>query len=51
MKHILKAWLRKNELTPDPDDMTAIVSAAGTIDTGFGSEPTQASVANRHRLR
>jgi hypothetical protein len=31
MKNILKAWLRKNELTPDPNDMTAIVSPMGKI--------------------
>jgi hypothetical protein len=31
MKNILKAWLRKNELTPDPNDMTAVVSPAGKI--------------------
>ena len=31
MKNILKAWLRKNELTPDPNDMMAVVSSAGKI--------------------
>jgi hypothetical protein len=31
MKNILKAWLRKNELTPDPNDMTAVVSPMGKI--------------------
>jgi hypothetical protein len=31
MKNILKVWLRKNELTPDPNDMTAIVSSMGKI--------------------
>jgi hypothetical protein len=31
MKNILKVWLRKNELTPDPNDMIAIVSSAGKI--------------------
>jgi hypothetical protein len=31
MKNILKAWLRKNELTPDPNDYTAIVSPMGSI--------------------
>jgi hypothetical protein len=31
MKNLLKAWLKKNELTPDPNDMTAIVSSAGKI--------------------
>jgi hypothetical protein len=31
MKNILKAWVRKNELTPDPNDMTAVVSPAGKI--------------------
>jgi hypothetical protein len=31
MINILKAWVRKNELTPDPNDMTAVVSSAGKI--------------------
>ncbi|MDR1223542.1 MAG: DUF4469 domain-containing protein [Tannerella sp.] len=31
MKNILKALLRKNELTSDPNDMTAIVSSMGKI--------------------
>jgi hypothetical protein len=31
MKNILKAWLRKNELTPDPNDHIAIVSPMGKI--------------------
>jgi hypothetical protein len=31
MKNILKAWLRKNELTPDPNDMIAVVSPMGKI--------------------
>jgi hypothetical protein len=31
MKNILKAWLRKNELTSDPNDMIAIVSSMGKI--------------------
>ena len=31
MKNILKAWLRKNELTPDPNDMITVVSSAGKI--------------------
>jgi hypothetical protein len=32
MKNILKAWLRKNVLTPDPNDKIAVVSPAGKID-------------------
>jgi hypothetical protein len=32
MKNILKALLRRNELTPDPHDYTAVVSPAGKID-------------------
>jgi hypothetical protein len=31
MKNILKAWLKKNELTPDPNDNTAVVSSMGSI--------------------
>ena len=31
MKNILKAFLRRNELTPDPNDMIAVVSSAGKI--------------------
>ncbi|MDR1454612.1 MAG: DUF4469 domain-containing protein [Tannerella sp.] len=31
MKNILKAWLRKNELTPNPNDMMAVVSPVGKI--------------------
>ncbi|MDR1866063.1 MAG: DUF4469 domain-containing protein [Bacteroidales bacterium] len=31
MKNILKVWLKKNELTPDPNDYTAVVSSAGSI--------------------
>ncbi|GHT25706.1 hypothetical protein FACS189430_12330 [Bacteroidia bacterium] len=31
MKNILKAWLKKNELTADPNDYTAIVSSMGSI--------------------
>jgi hypothetical protein len=31
MRNILKVWLRKNELTPDPNDMAAVVSSAGKI--------------------
>jgi hypothetical protein len=31
MKNVLKAWLKKNELTPDPNDMRAIVSPMGKI--------------------
>jgi hypothetical protein len=32
MKNILKALLRRNELTPDPNDYIAVVSSAGKID-------------------
>jgi hypothetical protein len=32
MKNILKALLRRNELTPNPNDYTAVVSSAGKID-------------------
>ncbi|MDR0698916.1 MAG: hypothetical protein LBG28_06840, partial [Tannerella sp.] len=32
MKNILKTLLRKNELTPDPNDMIAVVSSMGKID-------------------
>jgi hypothetical protein len=31
MKNILKAWLKKNELTPDKKDFTAVVSSMGSI--------------------
>jgi hypothetical protein len=31
MKNILKIWLRKNDLTPDPDDYTGVVSSMGSI--------------------
>jgi hypothetical protein len=31
MKNILKAFLRRNELTADPNDMTAVVSLMGKI--------------------
>jgi hypothetical protein len=31
MKNILKAWLKKNELTPDPNDMIAVVLPRGKI--------------------
>ncbi|MDR1895454.1 MAG: DUF4469 domain-containing protein [Prevotellaceae bacterium] len=31
MKNILKAWLKKNELTPDKNDYTAVVSPMGSI--------------------
>jgi len=32
MENILKVWLKKNELTPDPNDYIAVVSSAGRID-------------------
>jgi hypothetical protein len=32
MKNILKTLLRKNELTPDPNDLIAVVSPMGKID-------------------
>ncbi|MDR1675913.1 MAG: DUF4469 domain-containing protein [Tannerella sp.] len=31
MKNLLKAWLRKNLLTPDPNDYSAVVSPMGKI--------------------
>jgi hypothetical protein len=31
MKNTVKVWLRKNELTPEPNDMTAIVSSTGSV--------------------
>jgi len=31
MKNILKAWLRKNNLTPDPNDYTATVAGNGSV--------------------
>jgi hypothetical protein len=31
MNNILKAWLRKNPLTPDPNDYVAVVSSMGSI--------------------
>lgn len=31
MKHTLKAWLRKNQLTEDPNDYTATVLSAGKV--------------------
>ena len=31
MKRIVKVWLRKNGLTPDPNDMTASVSSTGSV--------------------
>lgn len=31
MKNLLKAWIRKNPLTPDPNDYKAIVSPMGSI--------------------
>jgi hypothetical protein len=31
MKNILKIWLKKNELTPDPNDYTGIVSSMGSV--------------------
>jgi hypothetical protein len=32
VKHILKVWLKKNELTPDKKDSIAVVSSPGSID-------------------
>ncbi|HPS13694.1 MAG TPA: DNA-binding domain-containing protein [Prolixibacteraceae bacterium] len=31
MKNILKAWLKKNPLTPDPNDYTATVVSSGSV--------------------
>jgi hypothetical protein len=31
MANILKVWLKKNELTPDPNDYNAVVSSVGSI--------------------
>lgn len=34
MRNVLKIWLKKNELTPDPNDFTAVVSSMGSVDRG-----------------
>lgn len=31
MKNVLKAWLKKNQLTPDPNDYTASVVSNGSV--------------------
>jgi hypothetical protein len=31
MKNVLKIWLRKNELTPDPNDYSGVVSPMGSL--------------------